>query len=259
VAGGRILAEAAGVAFWVSLPIGALTGIGALVGHWQGVRERLVPPESGPVVLYPGWDRSRLSRMLPGAISLSLILALCWRYWPETGFYIALQFALAGWTAIASPLEAPSRCLDKASVVRALAKLLEAAGFQVDIEPRTSDEDIDHLLGPLDLYARRLSQALAISVVVREAGGEVGWSSATELRSAAFLYGDDQHYHIEPLLVLLGRQPSDSLKQFAASGAVLIRQFEDDSVLRRVLATSDTEELRRLAEEYLLIREGAKA
>jgi hypothetical protein len=142
-------------------------------------------------------------------------------------------------------------------VVQAVSKLLEALDYQVIRSPRTGKNDIDPVLVEVDLFAYKRVRALAVKIKTSANPlQEADWKTASGLHMAALaLVGEMENLEVlsktvEPLLVLVGTTPDQSLTAFSSLENVHIVEIPDIEAVRQILQTDDMAALREIAQRY---------
>jgi hypothetical protein len=145
----------------------------------------------------------------------------------------------------------------KARDVEAIAKLLQHAGYQVTVSPRTGRADVDPFLKSVDLLAQSPERNLVIEVKTHHrVQTPVEWESAALLRTAASamqdaLSGDEAQKPVQPLLIVVARKIAASCEEFSKSEEFPLRRIEDESVIDQVIKENDPEAVRAMAARYL--------
>jgi Holliday junction resolvase len=144
------------------------------------------------------------------------------------------------------------------NAAQAISELLKAVGYEVIFDPRTSKGDTDPLLTNLDLFAYNSERAFAIEVkIAQQSEAPVEWSVASRLLMAAFaLDSQTQEYgvksqKVEPMLVLVGGEPTESLKAFCKEELIWLVPISGEEVIRQILAAKNQSDMQGLVHQYL--------
>jgi len=138
--------------------------------------------------------------------------------------------------------------------IYAIQRLLEAVGYQVTPSPRTGDEAVDPLLVNVDLFAHSAERALAVQVrTPGQTPDAVGWTAASALQAAAWRLNsvnresDLTPHVVEPLMVLVGIEPDDSLRSFSEEEGFGLVEISDKEFadIRTAFGREDRQELAR--------------
>jgi len=247
------------IAYYPTAVFAVLIGIGSGIGV-ERLQSKLYPDVAGIKSAFYDLISRRRGRLvgctapavlIPG-VTLAIFLS---KGGTGTWFYVLLQVYLS---IVSIPLwlagELPTR---SSSAIRAVRKLLEANGYQITLAPRTGDEAIDPLLMSVDLFAYNEERALALQVKTRsQTQGPVDWTAASTLQNAAWTLDDVSEKlgltsrEVEPLLVLIGAEPDDSLKAFSEKESVQIAEIPEGDVTQIVVAVNE-DDLREMAGRYL--------
>ncbi len=192
--------------------------------------------------------------LLAGAVVLGVVIGADARMFY---LWLAIYLAMPG-SLLWQVGEEGARPRVSRPVEGALARLLEALGFKVVSQPRTGLPEVDPLLLKTDLLAERDGSTLLIAVKVRtEDAPPVEWKDASAVLSAAWTLHEVAGgrspglEHVEPVLVLVGKGPADSLRSFAGDETVRIIHIPDADRLTQALRTEDEAELLGLAHSTL--------
>ncbi len=194
-----------------------------------------------------------LTLLAGGAVLLAVVAPHTRLFYLWLGIYLVLPSSLLWQVG-----EEGARPRATRPVEGALAKLLEAMGFKVVFQPRTGLPEVDPLLLKTDLLAERDGNTLLIAVKVRaEDAPAVEWDDASAVLSAAWSLHEVAGArtpgleHVEPVLVLVGKGPTDSLRSFAGDEPIRIIHIPDPDPLNQALRTDDEAELLGLARSTL--------
>lgn len=252
------------IAYYPTVVLAVLFGVGSGVGVGQ-LRRQLYPDIAGvKSAFYDLISRGRrrlwtTAAALVSGVALALLLV---RETTGTWPYILLQVHLC---ILSLPLSiaggVPSRTT---SAIRAIEKLLTAAGYHTVLAPRTGDAAIDPLLANVDLIAHDDERAFVVQVKTRELSpSRVDWTAASSLQTAAWTLGgvsqklDLTSKKVEPLMVLVGVKPdeSQSLRAFSKEESVGVVDISSED-LAQILRADDPEDLRELAQRHLGLPNG---
>jgi hypothetical protein len=141
-----------------------------------------------------------------------------------------------------------------------LDRLLQAAGYETVLSPRSGHASLDPLLTTVDLLVRAPGQVWVMEIKARKPGkGAVEWYEASRLRNAALamrevLTTNQPEVDVEPLLVLVGRPRGDSLGPFLQREPMRVVDL-DEAELTALAAVPEESQVRaltaRLGLEYL--------
>lgn len=249
------------VGFYVAITVALIWAPAFVIMGVRGLARQLYPETAG--IKSPFYTLIATRRLLLLGVAilalgafLALVLTADLR---GRWFYLLLDFYLLAVSAALWELGEQDRRPHAATDAgQAIRRLLGAQGFTVIASPRTGEQGIDPHLLKVDLFAHRGGQAFAIGIeTAAESPAPVEWVEASSLVIAAGTLTDAPKQlgldigRVEPLMVLVGRVPADSLSAFARAQSIRILQIPDASVLRRALGTDDPRQLRALADEYL--------
>lgn len=259
-------------ALWASLAVVALAMLGGVPSATEELAGKLYPNTAGArSAFYPLLVERRLLERAVLAVLVAIAVGV-------VVFAIAAQFrppwrALAAWlavfflyTAVAlDGLHRPSGdSARRQRTVRALAKLLGAAGYEAHTAPRTGRTEVDPLIANVDLLALSPRRALVIEVKDGDGGGQpVEWHEASRVRTAAWaleevLREEQGSIEVVPVLVLFGRKRHPSLDQYLRDEPLTVAEIDDPALIGEALRENDPARLRSLAIERLGIRSAAE-
>jgi hypothetical protein len=152
-------------------------------------------------------------------------------------------------------------------VMKALSKLLSAAGYKLTEKPRTGSPEVDPLITPVDLLAFAGNRGYAIKVKVVGSGEtDLEWVAASDIRRAAkalqrALRSDNStEAMVEPYLLVIGGRISDDLRSFSGEEGVKLVHFPDTESLRPALEPEAADsDLRGIALRLLQVSPGGPA
>ena len=264
--GSRAVAES--VAFWVAFPLSSLLVLmGALLTGSRVIHRvaaQLYPGTAGLrsafyslATFRPARAYSRIG-VFAAALATGVIVTLVGSQSRDAVLLVMPAFSalLLGATA---PLyrvgvgdELPK---ELASVIQAVKTLFEADDFLVVADPRTGRDDLDPLLVRAPhIVAQRADRAYAIQVKVKTTSDrtdEDTRKTISDLTSAAWALGNFLKQNVEPLVVLVGVEPSGLMKIHEAKRELRVLRLADETMLQRVAGTGDLGDRRKLAREVL--------
>ena len=148
----------------------------------------------------------------------------------------------------------------------AVCKLFEAAGYQVIRSPRSADSLVDTVLSKFDFIAIDDRRVFAAEVkTAANSAKSVDWSAASSLRTRVKTLEHSYYEHlsdakgegadlrgrpIKPLMVLVGLGQDESFAAFSQKASLPVVVL-DAEVVRQVLATNDSEQLKEFARQRL--------
>jgi hypothetical protein len=245
--------------FWGSLAFAAMMALGVGFAAADEQSKKLYPDTAGVRSPFFSLLAEPKRLLVAGLVSAAALAAILIFFDPRsTGFTIALALYLF-YTGIAleSLQKSGGGKPGRSRAVQAVGKLLAAAGYQWISSPRTGRSQVDPLISTVDLLAISPRQALVIEIK----GGEdekqpVEWHEASRVSTAAWALQDvlreeQPSLHAQPMLVLIGRRPAESLHRYLRDEHVALAQFPDAKALDRVLSEEDSDRLRSLAVEHL--------
>lgn len=265
--GGGFALAAAHWALWTSLAAVALMVVASARGGAEELAGKLYPNTAGArSPFYPLLVERRLLEravfallvtIAVGVLVAAVMAALSRPLWRALAGLLAIVFV---YTAVwLDGLHRPQgESARRQRTVRALAKLLTAAGYEAHTAPRTGRSDVDPLIANVDLLA--LSPRRALVIEIKDAGGApVEWHEASRVRTAAWaleevLREEQRSIEVIPVLVLFGRPRHASLEQYLKDEAVAVAEIDDPELIGEALREDDPARLRSLAIDRLGIR-----
>jgi hypothetical protein len=186
-----------------------------------------------------------------GAVLIALALAASIGRWIYVCIEVYLVIISAWlWTAGELPIRS-------GSAIKAIARLFDAVGYEVTLSPRTGDETVDPLLVNVDLLAQGAERSLAVQVQTSGQKQEaIDWTLASTLQAAAWRLSSVNRaasrtpYKVEPLLVLVGIEPDESLASFSKEEEFNLLEMPGEALSEIRLAVG-LEERQELAHRYL--------
>jgi hypothetical protein len=266
--GGFDTAAAARWALWASLAAVALMVVGSARGAAEELAGKLYPNTAGarsPFHALLVEKRHLLEKVVLAvlvAIAVGIVVFAVAAYWRPP------WRALAAWLAVfflytAVSLDGLHRPQGESArrqrTVRALAKLLVAAGYEAHTAPRTGRSDVDPLIANVDLLALSPRRALVIEIKDGDGGKPVEWHEASRVRTAAWaleevLREEQRAIEVIPVLVLFGRPRHPSLEQYLKDEPLTVAEIDDPELIGEALREEDPARLRALAIDRLGIR-----
>lgn len=259
--GWHIAPDGAGPAHVVSMVIAVIMFPIAVVLTSRGLFRQLSPTAAGLRTPYYRLLVERPWLLLVSVIGavLALVLLVTVVGADARLFYLWLDLYLVYTTVLLwQTAERGSRPHRPNQVEHAIKKLLEALGLEVIAQPRTGQPEVDPFLLKVDFLALRPGGALLIAIKVRTGEQDpVPWTEGSTLISAAWALSDAQEVlqlgteHVEPVLVLVGKGPSDALRQFADTEPIGIVHIGEVADLDPALVSDDPVVLERIARSLL--------
>jgi hypothetical protein len=227
----------------------------------RGLWRHLFPPAAGvQTPYYRLMVRNTIPLVLGVAAALVGVIVLFVVIGPHVRlFYLWLAIYLAfPSSALWQVGEQGSRSRDPRTIETAIVKLLEALGFGVVSQPRTGRPEVDPFLLKADFLAQQSGRALLIAVKVR-LGEEhaVEWTEASALMAATWALDQAKESldlavsRVEPVLLLVGKGPAESLQAFAEKEPIRLIHVRDPGHLTRALETASPIQLGILAQATL--------
>lgn len=252
------------VAYYSSFVFALIFGIGIAAAIAQNISTRLYSARvSSRLASYKRalteQGRTWLYLILT-VVFLSGVYVSLWILGEGKNFWIYFVFQLAPYFAGYWILGLGVRARRDYEIVDAITKLLKSLDYSVVFSLHSKDPTIESLLSGLDMIATKENHALAIQVkTINSSTAPVTWTHASSLRQKAMaLQLPDVCNQIElvkltdkdvrPLMVLVGRDPDESLKAYADELhlQIVIIDIED---VGRILA-SHGEDVKTLARKY---------
>lgn len=164
----------------------------------------------------------RRTSLIKGAITLVAILVVVSAVFIATGhvntwFFVFLEIYLlvVGVTVLPTEEKTSQLGADRGTVEK-IAKVFEAAGYEVEWLPRTGKAEIDPLLSNLDLLTRKGDDCFAIEVKTKgESAEPADWKIVSGLRTAVWALSDARglpRHSIRAMLILLDVRADRSLR-----------------------------------------------
>jgi hypothetical protein len=265
LAGWHVHLNADAIAFYPTVVLAGLIIILFAIGNIEMTIDWLYPKTAGTrSAYYEGATHNRSQQLrLEGGVLLifaliSLILWFFTKQFFSIWFYIILQVYLF-FVGILLPNKTdtgPSPGISNAA--QAISKLLQAVGYQIISDPRTGKSDTDPLLINLDLFAYNSERAFAIEVkIAQQSADPVELSVASSLLMAAFALDKETQelgvnsQKVEPVLVLVGGEPTESLKAFCKEELIWVVPITNEDVVQQILLTDNQTDLLRFVHQYL--------
>lgn len=260
-------AAAARWALWTSLAAVALMVVAAARGGAEELAGKLYPNTAGARSPFHTLlvERRLLERALLAllvTIAVGIVVAAVASYWRPPWRALAVWLAIVFvYTAVSlDGLHRPQgESARRQRTVRALAKLLSAAGYEAHTAPRTGRSDVDPLIANVDLLALSPRRALVIEIKDGGGGEPVEWHEASRVRTAAWaleevLREEQRSIEVIPVLVLFGRPRHASLDQYLKDEPLAVAEIDDPELIGEALREDDPARLRALAIDRLGIR-----
>jgi hypothetical protein len=243
------------VAFWASGPITLLLSLALL--SFSRIPRTLYPDAAGVVSAYDSLLQSGILKWaIPIVLGGTALSILTYFFWPSHWWwYIAAIYSIigAGRNSLSVVTEwSPTVAVDR-EAVQAIQKLYDILGYRTVVSPRMKDpnEGVDSLLKWVDILASREQEALAIGVKTPVRSRAVSADDGSILPIAARVMSRNLGQQVQPVLVLVGREPTADLVHLAEDERIKVLSLTEDAI-REVLKNDDETVLRQLAQRYLL-------
>jgi len=251
------------IAKWPSVILSILFGGVYAFESFKSVRRTLFPAKAG--------IRSMYYVMLHGrrvdihmfyypvvALLFCTIIVLIFRG-HRSAFVFASQLFLLFVSLLPMLMLQSSRGLPlKREVVLAMIKLASVLGYKVIESPHTKDPEIDPMLVGVDLLLSKGQHAWLVDIKtsLRTAEPVQAWDASTLPLAARALSkfvsrGESSPITVTPVLVLIGRSPSDSLRELAKDVNLRLVTFDDMTTVLEILKIDDENTLREVATRFL--------
>lgn len=255
------------IAFWVTLSIACLLGIGVFIASLSEMISKLYPnTTSFHSIFYELATRRRrwlITCLLIGVAVPALVGLIGYFLIGSLGtwFYLFLQLylfiATSGLSAVARPGHSAKQ--PSASAVEAVIKLLNNVGYKVIQQPKIGDKELDPFLINLDLLAYNDERALAVEIKTQKESPEpVEWAAASSLRMTGLaLIPELENFgikaeDIELFLILNDVEPAPSLINFCdnlTSHDVIHTVKLPSTMIEEILASDDQTALQNIARD----------
>jgi hypothetical protein len=254
------------VAFYISFVFALVMAAGIAAAIAQNVTNRLYSAKiSSRIVSYNQVLRGQAKTWGYSAMSVAalLVMGLFIHYSTSTpGFGRTMLFQFIPYGSCAWLLGLGSRVRKDSDIVDAIGRLLKAMDYEVVFSPRVADPSFQTLITGLDIIATKEQVALVIQVKTQSSSlTPVDWTAGSSLRLKAKALEEPEllkeldipllkdRKTITPLLVLVGRDPDQTLQEFSKEESLPLVLI-DMELIGKVLATESREELRLLADKY---------
>lgn len=226
------------LAFAFSAFIAAVTCPVCAILATDNTSQQLYPQTAGVQVAYKSLLASEKRRRaillygLPAVVAGAATLLL-----PSVLLVIATQIFVLAWSLTVFRLGRLERTSEDQRVVIALGHAFAAEGYSVVESPRTGDAAVDPMVVCVDLLAYDSERAFAVQLKTpMTAQSRIPWAEAASIELAASTLSDVawrldvRAGRVEPVLVLVGEEPSEPLIAFCASEDVrlLVVPRDDD-------------------------------
>jgi hypothetical protein len=268
-----LAANAIGWAIAPSPSTGA-TYVAAVMLAIIGLSGPVLAAKQIPVKLYPGIagirstyyslaDRPWMLALVASIVAAGCILGLTVFGLDLRGFWFALLLTLT-LAGTSSPLLEPGETRGPSesgnTVLRAVARLYAAAGYEVVERPRTDDPELDPLVATVDLLASAGDRAYAIqTVVIDSPQTEVEESTVFDVRAGAkglqrALRGPNAgDVRVEPYLLVVGGRLGEHMQDLCRDVGVSLVHLADTESLREAVVATDKHRLRAMALRLLQV------
>jgi hypothetical protein len=242
-----LLLDAASIAYYPSLLFGVFLFVRMNVSRTRDVCVKLYPDTAGIRSQYYKFFTTEHSRLVGAIIGALLIIVGLTGLWVTTNwnrnviiYCMQLGFLTLGGVFLSETSAVSTEKKKRLSVVERVGKLLELAGYQVEISPRTQDAAIDPLLTNIDIFARREEHNLLLDIKSRlDAEKELDWRSTSTLIQSAYLLGSQRDIKPEQMdarLLLIDVNPDKSLLAISKQEKVpvlIIHETQIDAILEQ--------------------------
>jgi hypothetical protein len=264
-AGFGLTINAATISFYVTFVLAVGLGLGIVAAISEAVTSRIYSAnESSRSAIYSlalgGQARTWLYAFLNLA-AIAVMVVLLRLFGGVKGFWFhflvqCIPYAASGWL-----LSLGERVRGDSETVEAVGRLVSSLDFDVVYAPRAEDPSLQTLLSGVDIIATRGDQAVIIQVKTGSSSTDaVDWTAGSGLRLKAKALQlptiaeklETVHLagkHVEPLLVICGRQQDPSLTQYSAEENLSVVPI-DMATINRVLNLTDDGEIKALAQQY---------
>jgi len=295
--GGEAVIQAGAISF---VPVAIVTGFLVLIlsGSFAGdLGKKLYPDIAGVRSDYFRFINTSQSKLVgavigSGILILTPTLLLIFTSWNRLILYIVMQVAffflgslfltMEGTeetekksdeslvNRIASSLGDASRNItgqaaggkagERARLLDRINQLLQLAGYQTEVDPRTQDASFDPLLTSLDIFAWREGHKLLLDVKSPlDADLPVDWKAASTLIQAAFLFAgekDIQPKDMDARLLLVDVEPDKSLKTMSQKENISVLTITEQMVDEVMKITDREKQITAIQEVLELNRPG---
>lgn len=251
------------VARWPSMILSLLFGGFYAFGSFKSVLRTLLPAKAG--------IRSSYYVMLHGrrldihmfyypmvALLFCIIILLIFRG-HRAAFVFASQLFLLFVSLLPMLMLQSSQVSPlKREVVLAMSKLSRTLGYKVIESPHTKDPEIDPMLQGVDLLLIKGQRAWLVDIKtsLRTSEPVQVWEASVLPLAARALSefvsrGEGSRINVMPVLVLIGRSPSDSLWDLVRDDNLRLIRLEDIKTVTEILKIDDESTLREMATRFL--------
>lgn len=177
------------------------------------------------------------------------------------GFWFHVVLQLIPYLASAWLLDLGTRVYTDSEIVKGIARMFRAQGFDVVISPRATDPKLQGMLTGIDMLATKPNEAYVIQVKTASSStADVDWTVGSGLQTKAVVLGVPEIAEelglaslsgkkILPLLIICGRKKDQTLEEFSSRYHLDVVTLDAEAVNRLpVLLT--TKELLEFAEKH---------
>jgi hypothetical protein len=266
-AGWQVQPNADLIAFYPTVVLAALFGIGFVLISEQNMAGQLYPDTAGIKSAFYELLAQERRRLIGCTSAALLVLGVALAVFMAAGstgkwFHVLLQLYLLVVSAPLSMLGTETtRPRETVDTVEDISQLFEAAGYQVERFPRTGSADVDPLLISLDLFAQRSGHNVVVDVrTASESTEPVDWKAGTGLTMATWALSKQRDLSpedVDPLLVLVDDvKPDESLVTFSKKERVKILSVASEDVKRVLGEGIGAEERQEVARKLLGVPAG---
>jgi hypothetical protein len=239
------------VAFYITSFIAVVLLPSLAYSQTEDSVEQLYPETAGLRSAYYGMiskDSRRLS-LTTLAASIGLILFMVFGIlfrWSLGGVLYVLQVTLFFFSLVIVPPDARvSRRKSIEEIISAVSALFEAAGYEVELKPRTQDSVVDPLLMEVDLVATRDGQHLFIDVKTgAERKRSLDWRSVSALKQASWILSERRNLRLEEsnARLIMVDVPQDATLETASGEENIPIVYLASEEIHQVLQAADSQE-----------------
>jgi hypothetical protein len=256
----QVAINASSVAFYVTLIFSLIFAIACALASAQTIIRQL---NSGGIGIRAAFYNRKRRAWVYLALSLLALMVMAASLWIRGNnwaawFYPILQLLpyFSGYWLIISE----TRMRKESDTLRAIGRLLESAGYKIIFCLPSGDDVVDYLLSGMNMLVNKGEKYFAIKVKTSSASlKRVEWSVAAKLHMKVnALQRPDicqrigmpelAETKITPLIILVGREPAQSLIEFLKEHHLPIITVSMEAI-KKALETKDQDELKGIAHE----------
>jgi hypothetical protein len=261
----RVADNADSISFAISAVLCALAALGVALAIVESIARRFLSVTASSRTAYYSRALREQTRTyfysFLSLVGLVLMAGLLWFFGGQRAFWIYFLVQFIPYMSTFWLLNLGSRSRNDSEVFLAVVKLLRLRGYRVVISPHSANSIVDRLLSGVDLIAFNDTQALFVKVKTGSGSTEpVEWEVGSSLKlkvralqSRDFDQSSDINYfldkHIQPLMILCGREAADTLNAFSHEESVpivTVTMAEIDRILE-----GDDDEAMKIAAQHL--------